>query len=154
MRSSGIGRKRESSRVYSGFLRIITCVWGVCVCVWGVCGVCVCVCVCVAFFVVRLPSFINTPLYAFFAFCYHPLWMSDYVAPHLHTVLYHLFTVLHGRFVYIAMSCVTILGRRNCINFDSAVSWLLKCRNFDGAFGCIPGAESHAGQSKSATTTV
>ena len=142
LRSSGIGRKRESSRVYSGVRPYCY--------VCGVCGVCVCV----AFFVVRLPSFINTPLYAFFAFCYHPLWMSDYVAPHLHTVLYHLFTVLHGRFVYIAMSCVTILGRRNCINFDSAVSWLLKCRNFDGAFGCIPGAESHAGQSKSATTTV
>jgi prenyltransferase beta subunit len=28
-----------------------------------------------------------------------------------------------------------------------AVSFIIKCRNFDGAFGVLPGAESHAGQS-------
>lgn len=30
---------------------------------------------------------------------------------------------------------------------DKAVAFVLKCQNFDGGFGAVPGAESHAGQS-------
>ena len=30
---------------------------------------------------------------------------------------------------------------------DKTVDFILKCVNFDGGFGVIPGAESHAGQS-------
>ena len=32
------------------------------------------------------------------------------------------------------------------INKEKAVEFVLKCLNFDGGFGCIPGAESHSGQ--------
>eukprot|EP00569_Conticribra_weissflogii_P019773 CAMPEP_0171428848 /NCGR_PEP_ID=MMETSP0881-20121228/5497_1 /TAXON_ID=67004 /ORGANISM="Thalassiosira weissflogii, Strain CCMP1336" /LENGTH=459 /DNA_ID=CAMNT_0011948693 /DNA_START=12 /DNA_END=1387 /DNA_ORIENTATION=+ len=32
------------------------------------------------------------------------------------------------------------------IDIKKAVSYILSCRNFDGGFGSIPGAESHAGQ--------
>lgn len=34
----------------------------------------------------------------------------------------------------------------NRINKEKAISFVLKCMNFDGGFGCIPGAESHSGQ--------
>jgi prenyltransferase beta subunit len=32
------------------------------------------------------------------------------------------------------------------IDQEKAVSFVISCMNFDGGFGCIPGAESHAGQ--------
>lgn len=32
------------------------------------------------------------------------------------------------------------------IDLASAVSFINQCRNFDGGFGAVPGAESHAGQ--------
>ena len=67
------------------------------------------------------------------------------------------------RFTYIAFSCLALLGRlplpdwsKNCTEMVSqekpiidtykAVRYIISCRNFDGGFGCVPGAESHAGQ--------
>lgn len=70
------------------------------------------------------------------------------------------------RFTYCAFSCLAILGRlplptwsedlkgkhpenvREVASIDihKAVKYILSCRNFDGGFGCVPGAESHAGQ--------
>lgn len=32
------------------------------------------------------------------------------------------------------------------IDKEKAVDFVTRCLNFDGGFGCIPGAESHAGQ--------
>ena len=32
------------------------------------------------------------------------------------------------------------------MNVDKAVEYVLKCMNFDGGFGTVPGSESHAGQ--------
>jgi len=32
------------------------------------------------------------------------------------------------------------------LNLESATSYLSRCRNFDGGFGAVPGAESHSGQ--------
>ncbi len=49
------------------------------------------------------------------------------------------------RFTYCALACLRILGFESLVNFESATEFCLKCANFDGAFGCIPGAESHAG---------
>ena len=49
------------------------------------------------------------------------------------------------------MSCLKLLGRLDAINTDKAIEYVVRCRNFDGAFGCIPDAESHAGQSTSTT---
>lgn len=50
------------------------------------------------------------------------------------------------RFSYIALSIMSLLGRLDAINVPNAVSFVLSCRNFDGGFGSIPGAESHSGQ--------
>ena len=76
------------------------------------------------------------------------------------------------RFSYCALSCLALLGRLPLpswarggdegegrtaggggedeeppvIDTEAAVRYILSCRNFDGGFGCVPGAESHAGQ--------
>jgi len=54
------------------------------------------------------------------------------------------------RFSYCALSTLSILGLLNnddpMIDVDLAAKYVVSCRNFDGGFGCIPGAESHAGQ--------
>jgi len=60
------------------------------------------------------------------------------------------------RFSYCALSAMAILGkldddddqgaRVGVINKAKAVEFVAKCRNFDGGFGAVPGAESHAGQ--------
>ena len=67
------------------------------------------------------------------------------------------------RFTYCALSCLAILDRLPLPNWSSeiiseirredtaidvhkAVRYILSCRNFDGGFGSVPGAESHAGQ--------
>lgn len=31
---------------------------------------------------------------------------------------------------------------------DKAINYILSCKNLDGGFGCTPGGESHAGQSR------
>eukprot|EP00581_Thalassiosira_minuscula_P000823 CAMPEP_0183741662 /NCGR_PEP_ID=MMETSP0737-20130205/62742_1 /TAXON_ID=385413 /ORGANISM="Thalassiosira miniscula, Strain CCMP1093" /LENGTH=406 /DNA_ID=CAMNT_0025977069 /DNA_START=17 /DNA_END=1234 /DNA_ORIENTATION=+ len=67
------------------------------------------------------------------------------------------------RFSYCALSCLALLGRlplpkwasdqeaktvdeNAIIDIHKAVEYIISCRNFDGGFGCVPGAESHAGQ--------
>ncbi len=50
------------------------------------------------------------------------------------------------RFSYCALSCCALLGRLDALDVPAAVAFILACRNFDGGFGCVPGAESHAGQ--------
>lgn len=52
------------------------------------------------------------------------------------------------RFSYIALCTLALLQRLDAVNVDKAVEFILRCKNFDGGFGCVPGAESHAGQSK------
>jgi geranylgeranyl transferase type-2 subunit beta len=53
------------------------------------------------------------------------------------------------RFSYCALSCLSLLGRLDAVNVELAVQFIDTCQNFDGGFGSIPGAESHAGQSTS-----
>ena len=36
--------------------------------------------------------------------------------------------------------------RMDAVDVDKAVEFVLKCMNFDGGFGRVPGSESHAGQ--------
>ena len=43
------------------------------------------------------------------------------------------------RFSYIAMSCLSLLGKLDRINVPKAIEWIVKCQNVDGAFGCTPG---------------
>ena len=64
------------------------------------------------------------------------------------------------RFTYCAFSCLALLGRlpvvpegdnvkleeKPIIDMTKAVDYIISCRNFDGGFGAVPGAESHAGQ--------
>ena len=52
------------------------------------------------------------------------------------------------RFSYCALSALSILGRLDSgvVAIDRSMAFVASCVNFDGGFGCIPGAESHAGQ--------
>ncbi|EDO18367.1 hypothetical protein Kpol_1013p39 [Vanderwaltozyma polyspora DSM 70294] len=50
------------------------------------------------------------------------------------------------RFVYNAISSLSILGELTPEIVDPAVEYILRCYNFDGGFGLCPGAESHAAQ--------
>mmetsp|Transcript_6241 Transcript_6241/g.10194 ORF Transcript_6241/g.10194 Transcript_6241/m.10194 type:complete len:363 (+) Transcript_6241:95-1183(+) len=56
------------------------------------------------------------------------------------------------RFSYCALSSLALLGElhspsEECvIDLPLAVDFVSRCRNFDGGFGAVPGAESHAGQ--------
>lgn len=68
------------------------------------------------------------------------------------------------RFTYCAFSCLALLGRLSLpewghetanvmnesgdtIDIKKAIRYIISCRNsFDGGFGAVPGAESHAGQ--------
>jgi geranylgeranyl transferase type-2 subunit beta len=52
------------------------------------------------------------------------------------------------RFSYCALSALSILGalRSGVVDVDKAAEYIASCQNFDGGFGCQPGAESHAGQ--------
>lgn len=52
------------------------------------------------------------------------------------------------RFVYTAVQALRILGKLDKIDTDKAIEWIQKCHNFDGGYGLVPGAESHAAQSK------
>jgi geranylgeranyl transferase type-2 subunit beta len=48
------------------------------------------------------------------------------------------------RFSYCAVSSLDLLSSLDKINVKKAAEYVLKCRNFDGSFGGIPDAESHA----------
>ena len=52
------------------------------------------------------------------------------------------------RFSYCSICCLGLLGRTEAIRMDRAVDYIVRCKNFDGGFGSIPGAESHAGQGR------
>jgi hypothetical protein len=47
-----------------------------------------------------------------------------------------------------AVTCVKFLN-----DVPKAVEFVVRCRNFDGGFGAVPGAESHAGQVGGASLT-
>ena len=51
------------------------------------------------------------------------------------------------RFIYGAFNILSLLRKLEYIDVEKAVKYVLRCRNYDGGFGMLPGAESHAGQS-------
>eukprot|EP01137_Pigoraptor_chileana_P021043 Opistho-2@84249 len=53
---------------------------------------------------------------------------------------------IDSRFSFCALACLSLLGRLDDVDMDAAVAFIVRCRNFDGGFGRIPGSESHAGQ--------
>ena len=50
------------------------------------------------------------------------------------------------RFLYCAVSALSLLGALDRFDRARTVAYLAACRNFDGGFGRIAGAESHAAQ--------
>jgi prenyltransferase beta subunit len=50
------------------------------------------------------------------------------------------------RFVYVALNCCSLIGRLDALNISSAADYVMRCQNFDGGFGVVPGCESHTGQ--------
>jgi geranylgeranyl transferase type-2 subunit beta len=50
------------------------------------------------------------------------------------------------RFLYCAVSALSLLGALDRLDRARTVAYLAECRNFDGGFGRIAGAESHAAQ--------
>ncbi|KAG4301725.1 hypothetical protein PCANB_001843 [Pneumocystis canis] len=58
------------------------------------------------------------------------------------------------RFLYSAVCCLAIINRLDAIDVEKVVEWVLKCQNFDGGFGQVPGAESHAGHVLSCVATL
>jgi prenyltransferase beta subunit len=55
---------------------------------------------------------------------------------------------LVDRFSYCAICCLSLLKRLDKIDLKKATDFVARCKNFDGGFGCTPGGESHAGQSR------
>lgn len=52
------------------------------------------------------------------------------------------------RFLYCAVSALSLLGHLPALDVEKTVSYIVQCRNFDGGFGSSIGAESHAAQGK------
>ena len=44
------------------------------------------------------------------------------------------------------LSTIPKQNRLDAVDVDKAVEYVLRCMNFDGGFGRVPGSESHAGQ--------
>ena len=56
------------------------------------------------------------------------------------------FGEIDTRFLYIAVNALSLLGRLDAVDVAKAVAYIRQCRNFDGGYGAIAGAESHSGQ--------
>lgn len=50
------------------------------------------------------------------------------------------------RFSFCAVATLKLLGRLDMIDCEKALQYVIKCQNFDGAFGVRENSESHAGQ--------
>ena len=42
-------------------------------------------------------------------------------------------------FSYCALLCLSILGKMESLDVEGAVQFIVRCKNFDGGFGCTPG---------------
>lgn len=58
------------------------------------------------------------------------------------------------RFAYVAIQSLAILGKLTPEIVDPTVNFILKCQNFDGCFGMVPGAESHSAQAFTCLATL
>jgi geranylgeranyl transferase type-2 subunit beta len=43
------------------------------------------------------------------------------------------------RFSYCALSALSLLGKLDAVDVESAVSFIDSCKNFDGGYGSVPG---------------
>ena len=51
-----------------------------------------------------------------------------------------------SRYSYCALQAAALLGSLGELDVPAAVAYIASCANFDGGYGAVPGAESHAGQ--------
>jgi len=56
------------------------------------------------------------------------------------------------RFVYCAVNALSLLGKLDELDVEKTVGYIRRCRNFDGGFGHVAGAESHASQGEPPNT--
>ncbi|EAU83525.1 rab geranylgeranyltransferase [Coprinopsis cinerea okayama7 len=56
------------------------------------------------------------------------------------------FGEIDTRFLYCAVSALSLLGRLDELDKEKTVGYLKRCKNYDGGFGSVVGAESHAAQ--------
>ncbi|KAJ3236317.1 hypothetical protein HDU81_010906 [Chytriomyces hyalinus] len=58
------------------------------------------------------------------------------------------YSEIDTRFSYCALSCLSLLGKLQApfVDITKAVTFIHSCKNFDGGYGSVPGAESHSGQ--------
>jgi prenyltransferase beta subunit len=59
------------------------------------------------------------------------------------------FGEIDNRFLYSAVNALSLLGRLHELDVDKTVGYIQRCKNFDGGFGAVIGAESHAAMGKS-----
>ncbi|KAG6831548.1 hypothetical protein H0H92_009467 [Tricholoma furcatifolium] len=67
------------------------------------------------------------------------------------------FGEIDTRFLYCAVSALSLLGQLHLLDGEPkerTVQYIIRCRNFDGGFGNVVGAESHAAQGLSASVYV
>jgi geranylgeranyl transferase type-2 subunit beta len=50
------------------------------------------------------------------------------------------------RFLYAGLNALSLLGLLEMVDTEKAVDYITSCANFDGGYGAVPGAESHAMQ--------
>ena len=53
------------------------------------------------------------------------------------------------RFTFCAVAILSLLGRLDALDTEKVVRFIANCRNFDGGFGMVEGAESHAAYGQS-----
>jgi geranylgeranyl transferase type-2 subunit beta len=58
------------------------------------------------------------------------------------------------RFLYCAVNALSLLGKLDELNVEKTVAYIRRCRNFDGGFGAVAGAESHAAQGEHSNTYI
>ena len=51
------------------------------------------------------------------------------------------------------MNALSLLGQLHELDVEKTVDYIRRCKNFDGGFGAIIGAESHAAQGGESLTT-
>lgn len=58
---------------------------------------------------------------------------------------------IDNRFLYTAVNALSLLGRLHELDVEKTVSYIRRCKNFDGGFGAVIGAESHAAMGRSSS---
>ena len=58
------------------------------------------------------------------------------------------------RFLYSAVNALSLIGQLHLLDVEKTVGYIKQCKNFDGGFGSVAGAESHAAQGMSSINDI